>query len=175
MIFGLYGATRAEELTKVEIGHVKEEGTVFVVDIPETKTDITRKFTVEQEYGEYLKKYRRLRPEKTTTTRFFINYQKGKCVNQSIGKNKFLDTPKVVATFLNLSDPGDYTGHSFRRTSATLLADAGADIVMLKRHGGWKSTTVVKGYVQDSINNKRKIGGLISEQIDLPKTKKFTS
>lgn len=79
--------------------------------------------------------------------------------------------PKHIAIFLNLEEPHLYTGHSFRRTSATvLMADAGADIVTLKRHGGWKSSTVAEGYIEDSIKNKVKIGETISTEISVPST-----
>ena len=68
-----------------------------------------------------------------------------------------------------MPNPKEYTGHSFRRTSATLLADAGADLLTLKRHGGWRSSTAAEGYVQDSITSKRKIGELIAGQVELSK------
>jgi integrase len=53
-----------------------------------------------------------------------------------------------------LPEAEKYTGHSFRRSSATILVNAGADITALKRHGGWKSTTVAEGYIDTSMNNK---------------------
>lgn len=62
--------------------------------------------------------------------------------------------PKEIANYLNLPDPQAYSGHSFRRTSATLLADFGGDITTLKRHGGWKSSQIVEGYIEDSIKKK---------------------
>jgi hypothetical protein len=48
---------------------------------------------------------------------------------------------------------GEYTGHSLRRTSATLLVDEGGDLTTLKRHGGWRSSFVAEGYIEESINN----------------------
>ena len=72
-----------------------------------------------------------------------------------------------ITQFLGLEDPELYTKHSFRRTSATMLADAGAHILTLKRHGGWKSSYAAEGYVQDSITNKRKICGIISDAVNL--------
>lgn len=51
---------------------------------------------------------------------------------------------KKNANYLNLPDTDRYTGHSFRRTSATILIDAGANIITLKLHEGWKSTAVAK-------------------------------
>lgn len=86
-----------------------------------------------------------LRPTNIKTNRFFVNYQHGKCLAQPIGINKFRQNPRKVAMYLKLENPEHYTGHSFRRTSATMLIDAGADITALKRHGGWKSNTVAEG------------------------------
>lgn len=65
------------------------------------------------------------------------------CTVQLNGRSKFLGMNKVIAMFL--SNPDQFTGHSFRRTSATLLADGGGDITDLKRHGGWKSPATVDG------------------------------
>jgi hypothetical protein len=47
------------------------------------------------------------------------------------------------------------------RSSATILVDAGGDILSLKRHGGWKSTTVAESYVEESIANKISISNKI--------------
>lgn len=98
-----------------------------------------------------------LRPKNASTDRFFIKYLKGKCFNQNVGINKIGQTPSMIASFLNLSDPKCYTGHCFRRTSATFLADAGGDLTTIKRHGGWKSSSVAEGYIEDSISNKIKV------------------
>ncbi|KAJ8968455.1 hypothetical protein NQ317_016290 [Molorchus minor] len=69
--------------------------------------------------------------------------------------------PNVVASYLKLPDVACYTGHCLRRSSATLLADAGVDITTIKRHAGWKSTTVTEGYVENSIENKTKIANQV--------------
>lgn len=108
-----------------------------------------------------------LRPEKTTTNRFFINYQRGKCFSQPIGINKFRKNPQRIAEFLQLDQPECYTGHSLRRTFATVLVDAGADITMLKRHGGWKSRSVAEGYINESITNKNNTAIKIASAIGL--------
>lgn len=144
---------------------MKKEGNVFVIKIPETKTNVIRSFTVEGKYAEFIRKYAMLRPLGVEHTRFFLNYQKGKCTSQPIGRNKFLGVPKIIAEFLGLPEVNTFSGHSFRRTSATLLANAGADMTTLKRHGGWRSTSVVEGYIENSLANKRKIGGLISNEL----------
>ena len=64
---------------------------------------------------------------------------------------------KEIAEFLNLPDSKLYTGHSFRVTSVTMLANAGCTSVILQNHGGWNSAKVAQGYVANSVNNKRKI------------------
>lgn len=91
---------------------------------------------------------------------------------QVMGKNLIAKIPQRVAEYLELPNPKTYTGHAFRRTSATLLVDAGADMLTLKRHGVWKSNSTAEGYLAESINNKRQIGNLLSSAINLPSNSK---
>ncbi|KAJ8985793.1 hypothetical protein NQ317_014447 [Molorchus minor] len=42
-----------------------------------------------------------------------------------------------------------------------ITIDAGVDITTIKRHAGWKSTTVAEGYVQNSFENKTKIANQV--------------
>lgn len=74
--------------------------------------------------------------------------------------------PCKIANYLKLPNATTYTGHSFRRTSATLLADSGANMTTIKRHGGWKSSTVAEGYIADSIENKAKTCELIFNTVN---------
>lgn len=139
----------------------------MLVALPDTKTKKHRSFTVNGEFFRIVKKYSELRPKDVNTNRFFMNYKHKKCTKQVIGKNKFAMMPRLIAEYLELPNPTEYTSHSFRRTSATLLADAGADITTLKRHGGWKSAQVAEEYIEDSINHKMRIENLIEESIHL--------
>ncbi|KAJ8976391.1 hypothetical protein NQ317_003941 [Molorchus minor] len=82
-------------------------------------------------------------------------------IEDPVGKNTMGKIPSVVASYLKLPDVACYTGHCLRRSSATLLADAGVDITTIKRHAGWKSTTVAEGYVENSIENKTKIANQV--------------
>lgn len=117
MIFLIYGATSAVGLTQIEMNDVREQGSEFVIKVPETKANGIRSFTVKNEYAEYVKKYKQLRPANVAHDRFFVNYQKGKCTVQPIGRNKFLHAPKLIAKFLKLDDADNYTCHSFRKES----------------------------------------------------------
>jgi cyclophilin family peptidyl-prolyl cis-trans isomerase len=159
------GACRRHELCDLTVNDIEDKGDMLLVKIPKTKNDKPRSFVVTDNFYHIYKKYAILRPNNVSTTRFFLNYRDGRCSQQVIGINSFGSMPKTVALFLKLKDPESYTGHTFRRTSATLLADSGADLLTLKRHGGWKSNTVAEGYVEDSVCQKKRIGQQIANAI----------
>jgi hypothetical protein len=58
--------------------------------------------------------------------------------------------PSKIASFLGLSNACKYSGHSLRVSSATVLADSGANTLTLKRHGRWSSESVAEDYVRQS-------------------------
>ncbi|XP_071562162.1 uncharacterized protein [Temnothorax nylanderi] len=166
MIFGLCGACRREELTQITINDIEDKGSILLVKIPKTKNYKPRSFVISDEnFYNFYKKYTALRPKNIQTSRFFLNYYNGQCTKQPIGINKFGRMPQTIASYLKLPQPELYTGHTFRRTSATLLVDSGADLITLKRHGGWKSNAVAEGYVEDSLNNKKEICNQITKSL----------
>ncbi|EFA07727.1 hypothetical protein TcasGA2_TC002205 [Tribolium castaneum] len=116
---------------------------------------------------ELVRRYMEIRPTKTPHNRFFINYTKEKCTIQPVGIHKIGGVPATVAKYLGLENASSYTGHCFRRSSASLLANAGATMERIKRHGGWRSTTVAEGYIEECENTKIKVANLIlgEEQI----------
>lgn len=73
---------------------------------------------------------------------------------------------KDIAAFLKLPNPEQFTGHCFRRSSATMLVNAGGDLLTLKRHGGWRSSAVAEGYIDDSIENKIQISNKIVKSVN---------
>lgn len=174
LVFGIYGAT-TDELTNVRVEDITMQGDVFLVKIPKTKTYFPRAFTIEGEYANIVKCYIALRPAKTDSSRFFVNYQNGKCVNQVIGRNKILGTPKKIATYLGLEKPEEYTSHSLRRTSASLASDGGASMTALKQHGGWLSDGMVERYIANSVETKRKMGNIITKRIQSKMTSTVVS
>ncbi|KAJ8977564.1 hypothetical protein NQ317_005412 [Molorchus minor] len=64
--------------------------------------------------------------------------------------------PYKIANFLKLSNPKQYTGHCFRRSSTSILANAGADLLTVKRDGGWNSNAVAEGYIETSEEYNKK-------------------
>lgn len=147
-------ACRTNEIHAIKMNDISNINKTMLVTIPVTKTKTVRKFTITGKFYDIVQKYIDLRPPNVSTDNFFLNYQKGKCTSQNIGVNKISKMGRDIANYLKLPEAEKYTGHSFRRSSATILVDAGADITALKRHGGWKSTSVAEGYIDTSMNNK---------------------
>lgn len=157
------GACRREELCMLLTDDIHDVGSALIIKIRESKTKIERKFTVINDeenslnFVEIYRKYADLRPNHCPNKRFFLSYRNGKCSTQPVGKNSFGSFPSKIAQFLKLPEAQSYTGHCFRRTSATMLADKGGDILSLKRLGGWKSSKVAESYVDDSESNRIEI------------------
>ena len=72
----------------------------------------------------------------------------GQLSKQPIGVNSMVAIPCFIATFLELPNVDEFSGHSFRRTSATLLSEKGMGLLELKQHGRWKSTA---GFANDML------------------------
>jgi integrase len=167
LIIGITGACRRQELLNLKLNDVEDLGEFMKIMLPITKTKVPREFTVTKGHFKDLnlvdmvRKYATLRPSHTPHARFFINYKKGRCTVQPVGINTFGGLPSKIANFLELPSAKEYTGHCFRRTSASLLANAGADMSVIKRHGALKSSNVAEGYVDDSLENKKKICKLL--------------
>lgn len=161
LIMGIAGACRRDELVKMTVDDIEDKDSVLIVKVPDSKTRQSRIFTVTDnkdtpvKYLSLYRKYIALRPKNDDTPRrLFLRYNNGKCTTQVTGMNIIGKIPKDIAQYLKLPDCNLYTGHCFRRTSATLLVNGGGDIIQLKRHGGWKSSNVAEGYIEDCINNK---------------------
>ena len=76
---------------------------------------------------------------------------------------KYLDKiPKDLAEALNLENPVGYTGHSFRRSSATHAADEGASSVEMRRHYNWKDDTIANKYIEETLSGNRNMAQLMT-------------
>ncbi|XP_073964277.1 uncharacterized protein [Choristoneura fumiferana] len=160
LVFGICGACRAAELIRIRPEDVqKHSDQAMLVNLysSSSPSKLERSFVIRDEYVKIVEKYQALRPPDTELDRFFINYQQGKCTRQAIGKQKLSEFPKKIAQFLNLPNPETYTGHCLRRTSACLLAQSGADAVLLKQCGGWKSTNGIAEYLEGTYTKRTRI------------------
>ena len=59
--------------------------------------------------------------------------------------------PQKIAAFLKLDSPKKYTGHSFRKSSATMVANKGASLIEIKQLGDWKSSAVAESIFRNKI------------------------
>ncbi|KAJ8967181.1 hypothetical protein NQ317_006527, partial [Molorchus minor] len=159
LILGIAGACRTDELVNLTVDDIEDVGSSLIVKIPNTKTKIPRIFVVTDVGNmlELFRKYLSLRPPHVKHKRFFCTTKQENVVRSHSFVFKKL---KNLKNF-KLPDVACYTGHCLRRSSATLLADAGVDITTIKRQAGWKSTTVAEGYVENSIENKTKIANQV--------------
>lgn len=166
LVMGVFGACRRDELVKMKRSDVRDMGEHILVNIPASKNDKPRSFMViednEMDALRLIRSYISRRPLHETNDRFFLCLRGGRCTAQPVGKNTIGAIPSKIATFLGLPDAKSYTGHCLRRTAATLHADAGGSVLNLKQLGGWKSSTVAEGYVDDSECSKRKNARLVS-------------
>lgn len=162
LVLGILGACRRSELTSLTINSFEDTEKNILVSLKNTKNKKDRNFLIPKTglpfdaYGLY-KKYSNLRPPSFKNQRFFVGYRNGKCVQQVVGIHTIGSVPKKIATFLKLENPELYTGHSFRRTSATMLVENGGDLLSLKELEGWESSTVAETYIEKSVSKRMKI------------------
>jgi integrase len=159
-------------LYTLKLENVNIRGDIIIIDLTDTKTNISRTFAVTNpNWVETVKKYMQVRLKLSGNRKnFFMRYEKGRCVNSPVGINTIGTIPNKIAKYLNLDCPMDYTGHNFRRTSATLLANRGGDFLAIKKHGGWKSSAVAEGYVEHSLKRQIEVAKMIGD--DAPSTSK---
>jgi len=110
--------------------------------------------------------------DKVKSNRLFLKLSKsGAMMNTPVGINTISGYPKRIAERLKLENPNRYTGHTFRRTGTTLLAQGGIDAVRLMRYGKWKDIGCAEGYIADSMKEKVGIANMIignSESVQQP-------
>lgn len=171
MILGLFGAMRAGEIHKLSLVDVRDSpDSIFV----ETKTNVNRGFSITGPMSKLMRKYLEKRIKIVGCKPLLLLYRNGRCIKQAIGINTIYAVPSKIAEFLGLPEPKLYTGHAFRRSSATILANTGADLTRIKRLGGWTSN-VAENYIVESesrqIENANSISAAIEGQSSVGETK----
>ena len=165
LLIGLCGALRCGELLNLQFEDISDCEDHILITIRVSKTDKKKKgfvFVALASENSNLCPVTLYRNYKALvanpTGKFFRQFHKKKFTAQHRGKNFFGNAPKEIAAFLKY--PEDqckfFTGHAFRRTSATLCADSGASLIDLKRIGRWKSDSVATGYIEESEYFKKK-------------------
>lgn len=183
-MYGFLGACRSDEIYNAKMEHISKmvgskDDQIFLIDVPDNKTNNPRAFTVSGEFFDIFDRYISLRPEDVTTNRFFLNYQNGRCTKQVIGINKISKNASRVAKFLGIPQTDNvknkkirknFTGHALRRTSASTAANNGADLARVKALGGWESGKVAESYVENSILYKQQTEQILTARFKKNKT-----
>lgn len=81
----------------------------------------------------------------------------GEILKGAMGVNTLYQIGVEVAQHLNLPSPTKFSGHCFRRTSATHAADRGATTMDMKRHFDWKNDAMPMEYVAKSKAQNKKM------------------
>ena len=87
LIIGLHGCLRKTEITGIEIDNVEQQGLLYQITIPTTKTGVSRTFVTSQGVYPLIKKYMDLRP--AGMKRLFLQIRDKKCTRQVKKKNFF--------------------------------------------------------------------------------------
>ena len=85
---------------------------------------------------------------------FFLNMRDGAVTNQNVGIHTLTGIATAVAKFNGLTD-GRWSFYSFRRSSATQLALAGASPHQLQQQLGHKTTATATEYIDSSVAMQR--------------------
>lgn len=161
-VFGIFGACRREELLTLRVNDIEDTNRVIIVTLKDTNNKVLRKFVITEDDTPFkgctlYRKYAALRPPGLENQRVFVDYRNGKCTRQFVGIHKIGGVPKKIAEFLNLENPEAYTGHSFKRSAASMLAENGCAFMTLNKFGGKKSSTLAEQYAKEFATKKMKI------------------
>ncbi|KAI4471665.1 phage integrase-related [Holotrichia oblita] len=155
LIIGIVRAYRTDDLCNMKVADVDLREDIILINIPHTRNKSCRKFViVEPIWIDVVTRYLLIRPS-PDIPRLFIGFRSGKPTRQNMGHYAISTSAIKIATYLKLPDANNYTGHSFRKTSATILADNGGEKLKIK------SSTVAEGYVEDSITDKKIIASMV--------------
>ncbi|KAJ8913255.1 hypothetical protein NQ315_012873 [Exocentrus adspersus] len=138
LIFGVAGACRRQELVTLSASCVQDCGTHFLVKLEDTKTKAERSFIITPD-----------------TVPFDLPGLHTIDFLSTISKKNVPFNPLE-----SIKSQNSYTLRIFLHIwviasdVAMLLANAGANMEVIKRHGGWRSSTVAEGYIEDCENTK---------------------
>ena len=171
---GLLGTLRKSELVAIDWHNViseQDHGITIQVTRKKTSSLLPTNFIIPEDatFGgvnivALIRQYIGCFQDADREGRFFRRLSKAmKATRNPMGVNNIGSVPCEIATFLQLENPKQYTGHCLRKTSATLIADSGSSLATLQRAGGWRSQTVAEGYIAESLSSKNEIAHRIAD------------
>ena len=140
-----------KEIT-VEITHSKTDqaGKGFTCYIPESVGDIDL-HTMLLGYCVSLEQFILLKGLDPCSMHLFTRIgDDGGFINSPVGEKKLSSFPKLIAQYLGLPNASRYTGHCFRRSSATNLAENGATDQQMTKFCRWSSSKMAAYYTSNT-------------------------
>jgi len=128
---------------------------------------ITNKFNVPLNYSQYITNYcNRLRELKIYESRLWKTYRTRRdgssyYTSQPMGIHILGKIPIEIAKYLQLPNSESYTGHAFRRSTASAMAESGASTALMRTHFNWKSESTSMKYIESTDTQKLKISDFI--------------
>ncbi len=119
--------------------------------------------SIVEQYLEAVKKDRAHLKEEEHSGLFYTarNTPNAKFLKDPIGKNTLGIVGKEVAKILLKPNPDEFTGHCWRRSSATAAAEGGATTMELRTHFDWAQDSMCKEYVEKSSKMTRKMATML--------------
>ena len=142
---------RAREM-KVVIQYSKTDqaGAGHTFYIPETIADI-QLHNIILAYKYALSQYLLTNNENVTDQHFFRRVGTEECFTKSACSADALGNfPRRIAAFLGKKNADSYTGHCFRRTAATNLAENGASAALMNKLARWNATGMADYYTANT-------------------------
>lgn len=175
IVIGFCGGLRCADLIKLDTSDFEFNDTTgmwITYRVSKLRGEsITNKFIVPLEYCQYLERYdHRLDECGAAEGRAFKTYRVRKNSNtddngyytkQPMGIHQLSKFTVKVAEYLQLPNPSTYTGHSLRRSTANVMAEAGASTSLMKKHFNWKSESTSLKYVDNTTSGKVSIANMM--------------
>lgn len=159
--FGMYGGLRCAELIKIDYSDItlRENGAWVTYSVAKIKGSFhkTNQFVVPNGDDKFVIQYMN---QIDKEGRLFKTFNGKKFSKQPMGIRTICKVPQSVAAFLNIS--GNFSGHCFRRSCATILAEQGATSTQLKTLMNWKSDTTALNYIDNSEQSRLNTSLMIS-------------
>jgi len=182
-VISFSGGLRCADLVSILCNDLEFDGITgywIKYTVSKQATAVTNKFNVAMNYSQYITNYcNRLRELKIFETRLWKTYRTKRdgssyYTSQPMGIHVLSKIPMEIAKFLGLSNKESYTGHAFRRSTASAMAESGATTSLMRTHFNWKSEATAMKYIESSDTQKLKVADFIQGNNKCIPTKEST-
>jgi integrase len=168
---GFFGAFRRQELVKIECGDIEWVSEGIKILLRRSKTDQSGEGLIRViPFGDDdLCPVRALRAWLDASSIvegpiFRAVSRAGAVAAKGLNAATVPDLLTAAASAVGLTGAEEMSGHSLRRGMATSARQYGADLIEIKRQGGWRDDRTVQGYIDDADQFKNTAAGRLLGQ-----------